>query len=717
VAFAAAIALLGYVEYLGYRATESLVETNRWVIHTHDVIDRLESFTANMLEAETARRGFALSGNPTEQQAFGPAAAGARKALVELRPLVADNEHTSADVAVLAQATEQRLALLAEAIEARKAGFEPERETGFTTRGNEMRSEMRARVQRMIDTERQLLVERERATRESVESSRRTERVGTAASLGAVLLVIVRLQREVRRRRRSERIAVDNQQRLAATLNGMAEGFISVDEAGRVLRMNPLAEKLTGWKIDDGRGRDHGDVFRLVHDVTAKDIATPLAAVLEGKEATSLIDAALLEAKNGKKRRVSGSAAPVRDAEGRVAGAVLLFQDISKTLDDARALRRAHSFLDSVVENIPNMIFVKEAAELTFVRFNKAGETLLGMKRDTFIGKNDFAFFPEDQARAFVEKDRETLRGRTIVDIPEEPLTTADGVRWLHTKKVPIVDEDGEPEYLLGISEDITDRRRADADLRAAKDVAEVAHRELESFSYSVAHDLRSPLRSIDGFSQALLDDYGPQLDAQGRNYLERVRNAARRMAELIDDLLALARVSGSELTLTMVDVAALAQVVGDAARKERNPTARLVVREPMIARADARLVRILLENLLSNAFKFSGKKPDASVEVGIAPAHVGQGLTAPSDAARAHANGRPVFFVRDDGAGFDAAAAKKLFVAFQRYHRPNEYEGTGIGLATAQRIVSRHGGRIWAESTPGAGATFYFFLEPGDAS
>src|SRR5690606_4770977 len=194
------------------------------------------------------------------------------------------------------------------------------------------------------------------------------------------------------------------------------------------------------------------------------------------------------------------------------------------------------------------MVFVKDAETLSFIRFNRAGERLIGVSREQLLGKSDYDLFPADQARFFQEKDRQTLHGKVLVDIPEEPIGTPAGQRWLHTKKVPILDDSGEPRYLLGISEDITELKQAREALERSREKADELNRELEAFSYSVAHDLRSPLRSIDGFSQALLEDCCEQLDGTGRKYLGYVRESAQLMGQLIDDILTLSRVSRSEL-------------------------------------------------------------------------------------------------------------------------------------------------------------------------
>jgi signal transduction histidine kinase/HAMP domain-containing protein len=238
--------------------------------------------------------------------------------------------------------------------------------------------------------------------------------------------------------------------------------------------------------------------------------------------------------------------------------------------------------------------------------------------------------------------------------------------------------------------------QQTNAELVQLTSALQTANRELEAFSYSVSHDLRAPLRSIDGFSQVLLEDYGDTLDAQGQDSLQRIRMAAQRMAELIDALLELSRVTRAELAREAVDVTAVARTI--AAELQRHEPSRrvvFVIADGLVMQGDPRLLRVLLHNLLGNAWKFTAKQPQARIEVGR--------LTQP--------DGTLAWFVRDNGAGFDMAYADKLFAPFQRLHRATEFPGTGIGLATVQRIIHRHGGHIWAEGAVEQGATIYFTL------
>ena len=223
----------------------------------------------------------------------------------------------------------------------------------------------------------------------------------------------------------------------------------------------------------------------------------------------------------------------------------------------------------------------------------------------------------------------------------------------------------------------------------------EEANRELETFSHSVSHDLRAPLRGMDGFSQALLEDYGEKLDEQGRHYLQRVRAGAQHMGQLIDDLLQLSRVTRSVLQYENVDLTAVARsVVSELQSGSPERQVEWIIADGLVAKGDGRLLRLVLENVLGNAWKYTSKQPRPRIELG-----------------EAHLNGQRAYLVRDNGAGFDMAYVAKLFTPFQRLHSPNEFEGTGVGLATVQRIIRRHGGQVWAEGAVGDGATFYFTL------
>jgi len=220
---------------------------------------------------------------------------------------------------------------------------------------------------------------------------------------------------------------------------------------------------------------------------------------------------------------------------------------------------------------------------------------------------------------------------------------------------------------------------------------------ELEAFSYTVAHDLRAPLARIDGFSQALLEFQNDKLDDEGKRYLQRVRTSAQRMCGLVDELMSLSRVTRAEMRRERVDLSALALSVGaDLKQRDLSREMELTVQPDLWASGDAGLLYSALFNLLDNAWKFTSKRPSARVEFGAI-----------------EKNGTPVYFVRDDGAGFDMACSQRLFQAFQRLHAASEYAGNGIGLATVARIVKRHGGRVWAEGSIGRGATFYFSLSP----
>ena len=351
--------------------------------------------------------------------------------------------------------------------------------------------------------------------------------------------------------------------------------------------------------------------------------------------------------------------------------------------------------LAAILDHVAHPIFVKDRS-FRWVLLNRAFCELVGWPREVLLLRSDYDFFPRSEADFFRRKDVEMFTTGRTVEIPEEPITDAHGrVHMLATTKVPLLGPDGEATHLVGIIHDITRLKDVEEELHRKNEELALVNRELEAFSFSVSHDLRAPLRSLDGFSRALLEEHADALGATGRDYLVRVRRNAQRMGRLIDDMLALSRVSRAELRVGRVDLGRLATEVVERLREaEPGRRVELHVAPGLEARGDARLLEVALENLLGNAWKFTSRADPARIEFGA----TGSGADR-------------VFFVRDNGAGFDMASLDKLFRPFSRLHGPDEFPGTGVGLATVQRIVHRHGGRIWAEAEPGRGATFSFTL------
>lgn len=369
--------------------------------------------------------------------------------------------------------------------------------------------------------------------------------------------------------------------------------------------------------------------------------------------------------------------------------------------------------------------------EFTILAVNEAFVRVSMHVKETLIGRGIFDVFPGNpdvhdvqgaqNLRASLERVKQDCVPDALpvqrYDIPDPAKPGAFIERYWSPLNTPVCDEQGRLQCIIHLAEDVTEivrlgQKQAER-VRIAEAVVEEEHQrlkeshialeasneELEAFCYSVAHDLRAPLRAIQGFSQALLEDHAAQLDAQGLDYLGRASGAALRMSALIDDLLTLSRISRSPLARSHVDLSALARSVGEemAARSAQDANGRrvaLTISDDAHTTGDEKLLRIALENLLGNAWKFTSKAADPRVEFGI---EIIDGMRA--------------FFVRDNGAGFDEAYAARLFSPFQRLHAEKEFPGTGIGLATVQRIMRRHGGHVWARGVVNRGATFYFML------
>ncbi|MDX2171275.1 MAG: PAS domain S-box protein [Deltaproteobacteria bacterium] len=363
------------------------------------------------------------------------------------------------------------------------------------------------------------------------------------------------------------------------------------------------------------------------------------------------------------------------------------------------SLRASQERYRTLFESAHDIIYFHDLAG-RFLAINPAGARLSGYASDELVGRHvGQVVAPRDRPR-IDELLRRAQQGERLPTRFEIEAVSKDGTPIQLDLSVRLLLQDGRPLAVQGIARDVTERARAAAEIRRLNDTLEqrvqertmqleASNAELEAFAYSVSHDLRAPLRAIDGFSQALEEDCAEQLDAEGRRYIERVRAATRRMGELIDGLLGLARVSAAELAAQHVDLTALAHAVVDELR-QRDPQRAATVRiaNALVTHGDPGLLRIVLENLLGNAWKYTGRRAEAHIEV---------------------ARAADAFVVRDNGAGFDMSHAERIFRPFARLHLPGEFEGLGVGLATVQRIVHRHGGRIWAEAAVDQGAAFFF--------
>jgi PAS domain S-box-containing protein len=518
--------------------------------------------------------------------------------------------------------------------------------------------------------------------------------------LGVITAIL--LLRIVSARQRAESDA-----HFVTIVNTATDAIISVDQDQRIVLFNHGAEIIFGYSAAEMLGqpldrllpKQLGEIHRshIQNFASAPEVSRASRHMAKGREISG--------------RRKDGTEFPVEAsiAKSTVNGQLTLtaiLRDVSERKHAEDALRASESryrtLFDTLIEGFCTieMIFDDngKAMDYRFIEINPAFEKQTGLHNAQGKLMRDLA--PDHEAHWFEIYGKIALTG--------EPAQFENEAKALGRHYSVCAYRIGGPESrrVAILFNDITERKQAEmrikqlnADLehRVIERTSELAavNKELEAFSYSVSHDLRAPLRSIDGFSQALLEDYAGGLDDQARDYLNRVRGATQRMGLLIDDMLTLSRVTRAGMRRGTVDLSALAADVLEELRKsEPERKVDWHIEPGLIVSGDAQLLRVVLDNLLSNAWKFTGNAANARIEFGAM-----------------HNDGTMEFFVRDNGAGFDMTYADKLFGAFQRLHTANEFPGTGIGLATVQRIISRHGGQVRAEGVPGQGATFFFTL------
>ena len=684
--FALALGLLGAVALSNWRQLRRMEEAAELVARTHEVQAGLNRLLSQVQDVANGTRGFVLTGDPMFLEPF----EAGLKAVVEQHRRVEQlilSEEQKANLRVLEPLIAERIAIARRNVELRQnAGFEAARQAVASGQGEAVMDAIRTQLARMDAEEQALLKQRSSGSRREVRVAGWVSLAGEG--LGFILLVgmFALMLRESGIRQRAQ-VQLDRFFTLSLDMLCIAgmDGYFK--------RLSPAFNQTLGYTTDELLARPFLD---FVHP---DDRAVTLAEVEKLSRGVATISFEnRYQRRDGSWRWLSWKTQPVAE-EGLLYATARDVTELRQTEEALRSSEARYRTLFSSIDEgfcIIEIMFDEQErpVDYRFLEVNPSFEKQTGL-RDA-VGKRMREIAPRHEEHWF------EIYGR--IAVTGEAARFQNRAEQLHRWYDVYAFRFGEPKnrQVAILFSDITERKATEATIaqlnanlqqRAAQ--LEGINKEMESFSYSVSHDLRAPLRSIDGFSQILLEDYADRLDGEGKDALRRVRNAATGMAELIDALLALSRLSRIELRTERIDLSALAQAITEEMRRsEPDRTVEFVIAPAVVVEGDRTLLKAALGNLLGNAWKYTQPRTSSHIEFG-----------------RVERDNDTVYFVRDNGVGFDMAYVGKLFGAFQRLHRQSEFGGTGVGLATVQRIIHRHGGRAWAEAAVDQGATFYFTL------
>jgi PAS domain S-box-containing protein len=809
--FSTALVLLAAVGVLSYRRIVQEDEDQKWVEHTHLVLEKIDAVLAHLIDQETGQRGYAVTGDRSFLQPYDLSRIRLQEDITELRHLTADNARQQRSLDRLGPLVTARLALFQE-----QATEDPLKRDHLVS-GKRLMDQIRALLREMREEEQGLLAHR---LESAAAAARRMKAVIAFGGLLVFLLLFVAgfvVQSETRKRTRTEQelqsaerryhllfdsnpipawvyeiptlsildvnaaanshygysrdeflnfkitdirpsedipavaesvakapsghessgpwrhqkksgeiieveiksypmafagkqtrlvVAIDvternkaertlrlSEERFRLLVSGVKDyAILMLDREGRVASWNEGAERIKGYRAEEIIGQ-HFSLFYPAEDVNAGKPAHELKVATEQGR---FEDEGWRVRKDGSRFWANVVVTALRGETGDLRGFGKVTRDMTERKKIEQALQTSEEKFRNVAETANDaiisandqgrIIYVNRAAARTF---SYSAEEMIGQPLTLLMPARFHSAHLQGFER-FLKTGEAHIIGKTVELTGRRKNGTEFPLQFsLSSWKT------AEGIFFTGILSDITERKLAEEEMRLQNAQLDAANKELEAFSYSVSHDLRAPLRSIDGFSQALLEDCVEKLDEAEKSHLHRIRAATQRMGLLIDDLLNLSRVSRAEMRRERINFSALARSIATELQKtqgERGVECR--IEDGMEVIGDPHLLRVVLENLLGNAWKFTSKRASAQIEVG-----------------RTNHNGTQAFYIRDNGAGFDPAYTGKLFGAFQRLHGMTEFPGTGVGLASVQRIIHRHGGTVWAEGAIERGASFYFTL------
>jgi PAS domain S-box-containing protein len=672
------------------------------VDRTHQVINRLEHVLTDVLTMQASTRGFVLSGNADQLRTIPVSAAHLGETLRELRELTADNPAQQRRLDELEPLIGKIRQVMDEGI-ARRHSTSAADPTSDDVRGSGQRlvDESHNLVRAMEAEENALLAQRFDRARTTARFAANMTGVATALAAAFVIGAAGLTQRDVSRRKAAENAAQINAARFADLYQGAPCGYHSLDEHGTVVEINDTELRWLGYSREEVIGRMH--VTQFMSSASAERFAERFPVFIQD----GVIRDLELEwrRKDGTTFPVLVTATASYDSNGIFTTSRTTVYDLTERQQVESANRRSEEQIRQMFEGVKDYAIIMLDPAGHVVSWNPAAAKIKGYSREEIIGQHFNRFYPPDVAQSgFPERELEQA-AKTGRFEDEGWRVRKDGTRfWANVVMTALRDQTGTLRGFVKVTRDLTEHREAEqrievlnAALRRRANELEVANRELEAFSYSVSHDLRAPLRHIDGFAGLLVGRAGEQLDPECQRYVATISRSAKQMGTLIDDLLAFSRIGRAPLRDEMVNHQDLVtRVVAEGGHGASGGKITWDIGTLPPTRGDPAMLRQVWTNLIDNAVKYSRKSAAPQIAIGGTP-----------DAEK----GETVFFVRDNGVGFDMAYADKLFGVFQRLHDAADFEGTGIGLANVRRIVSRHGGRTWAEAAIGKGATFYFSL------
>jgi PAS domain S-box-containing protein len=688
------------VRFLAYRSLGDIEATVGIVIHTHHVIEKLDDILSLTKDAETGSRGFMITGDTVYLEPYKKAAGSLEPELQNLRLLISDSPAQQRNADTLQFLIDTKLSILRTGIATRmQGGLESIVPLAKTSKGNEVMQQIRDLIGRMQSHEDVLLLARNDAVTSEVDRNRIIAIIGTVIGFGLIITALILLQRDIKKRNKAEADLTQSEERYREIINNAGDIIYRMDAEAKILFCNPVAARVTKYSESELIGKHY---LELVHPDARKETRDFYMHQRKEKVSNTYYEFPILT-KDGKKIWI-GQNLQVIMRNNVFEGFQAVARDITAIRLAEQAMQESEARFRSTFESTPIGMALL-SLDGKFLQVNTALEDMLGYSAEELYALTSIGDIthPDDVKISFAVMNQIQKRRIDNASFEKRYIHKQGHIVWAAVNSALILDSSKKPSYLIGQIQDITYRKKAEEEIQMLnKQLAqkigqlEVANKDLEAFSYSVSHDLRSPLQSVQGFTFLLKETADEKLNDQEKEFLTNVETSGKRMQVIIEDLLTLAHTTQGEFHPELVELSTLVHTIADtlhAAEPDRK--VEFVIQDNITVTGDKRLLRVLMENLIGNAWKYSSKHPTARIEFG-----------------EESCNGNSqTIFVRDDGAGFDMKYADIMFDAFKRLHTAKDFPGTGVGLATVLRVVQRHGGTIRAEGAEEKGATFHITL------